>query len=223
MGDAEEPDEAHVFSQEFWDERYAAHDRVWSGQPNQRLVEHAAGLTPSVSLDVGCGEGADVVWLAQRGWRAIGGDLSVVAIEKARQHAIEAGVGDRTEWVHLDLLAGGELPEADLVTAMYVHVPDADFDRVYTAVAGAVRPGGTLLVAAHHPAEADTGLRNPTLSHLLFAPERVTALLGPQWRIDVAEAVTRAVPGHDHEHDHGHGHGEHATDTVVVARRSQDR
>ena len=194
MHEPEEPDEAHVFSQEFWDERYAAHDHVWSGRPNPRLVEHATGLSPGVALDVGCGEGADVVWLAERGWHVTGADLSVVALEKARKHADEAGVAERTDWVHVDLLAGDPLPgDADLVSAMFVHVPEADFDRVYATIAGAVRSGGTLLVAGHHPAERDTDLRNPRLSHLLFAPERVTSLLDDGWRVDVADARTRDV------------------------------
>ena len=214
MHEPEEPDEAHVFSQEFWDERYAAHDHVWSGRPNPPLVDHATGLSPGVALDVGCGEGADVVWLAERGWRVTGADLSVVALEKARKHADEAGVAERTEWVHVDLLAGDPLPgDADLVSAMFVHVPEADFDRVYATIAGAVRSGGTLLVAGHHPAERDTDLRNPRLSHLLFAPERVTSLLDDGWRVDVADARTRDVVGHD-------GEPRVATDTVVVARRA---
>ena len=110
------------------------------------------------------------MWLAERGWHATGADLSVVALEKARKHADEAGVAERTDWVHVDLLAGDPLPgDADLVSAMFVHVPEADFDRVYATIAGAVRSGGTLLVAGHHPAERDTDLRNPRLSHLLFA------------------------------------------------------
>ena len=214
MHEPEEPDEAHVFSQEFWDERYAAHDHVWSGRPNPPLVDHATGLSPGVALDVGCGEGADVVWLAERGWHVTGADLSVVALEKARKHADEAGVAELTDWVHVDLLAGDPLPgDADLVSAMFVHVPEADFDRVYATIAGAVRSGGTLLVAGHHPAERDTDLRNPRLSHLLFAPERVTSLLDDGWRVDVADARTRDVVGHD-------GEPRVATDTVVVARRA---
>jgi 2-polyprenyl-3-methyl-5-hydroxy-6-metoxy-1,4-benzoquinol methylase len=183
MAPPQEPDEAHVFSQEFWDERYAGHDHVWSGRPNARLVEHAADLPPGIALDVGCGEGADVVWLAERGWRATGADLSVVALEKARKYAGEAGVADRTEWVHVDLLADDPLPgDADLVSAMYVHVPETD-------------------------------LRNPHLSHLLFPPDRVTSLLDDDWQIDVAEARTRDVSGHDDA-------PRVATDTVVVARRT---
>jgi SAM-dependent methyltransferase len=207
-------DETNVFTQEYWDERYAAHERVWSGQPNQRLVEQVADLPPGVALDVGCGEGADVVWLADHGWRATGADVSVVALEKAEQHAAAAGVADRTGWVHVDLVAGDPLPGgADLVSAMYLHVPEADFDRVYTAIAAAVRPGGTLLVAGHHPDERHTDLRNPHLSHLLFTPERVTSLLQEGWRVEVADTRTREQLGHD-------GGARVASDTVVVARRA---
>lgn len=214
MTDEQDHDEAHLFTQEFWDERYAGSERVWSGRPNQRLVELASDLPPGTALDVGCGEGADVVWLAARGWRVTGADVSVVALERARQHAGESGLADRTSWLHADVVAGAELPGADLVTAMYLHVPDADFDRVYGAIAAAVRPGGTLLVAGHHPEERHTDLRNPHLGHLLFAPERVTGLLGTGWRVDIAEGRPREV-----EKD---GEARVATDTVVLARRLSD-
>ncbi len=44
------------------------------------------------SIDLGCGTGANVVYLAQRGFDSWGVDFSEVAIEKARQRATEAGV-----------------------------------------------------------------------------------------------------------------------------------
>ena len=207
-----EADEHDVFTQEFWDDKYAASHRIWSGRPNQRLVELAAELPPGTALDVGCGEGADAVWLAGRGWRVTGVDISEVALERARQHAGEAGLADRTTFRHHDLVGDAPLPgDHDLVTAMFIHVPSDDFDRIYGAIAAAVRPGGTLLVTGHHPDERDTGLRNPHLSHLLFPPERVTRLLGPEWRIDVAEGRTR-----EQEKD---GETVVATDTVVLAVR----
>ena len=210
-------DEIAMFTQQFWDERYSGSDRIWSGRPNPRLVEHATGMTPGTAIDVGCGEGADVVWLAARGWEVVGVDVSVVALDRARQHAVDAGVSGRTTFRRLDLVAGEPLPgTADLVSAQFLHLPGSVFGPVYGGLAAAVRPGGRLLVTGHHPADASTGLRNERLVHLLFAPEQVTALLDPdEWEIDVADAPTREVEGE--------GGPVLVTDTVVLATRRTPR
>ena len=68
-----------------WDARYSESDAAtWSGRPNGRLVAEVADLHPSRALDVGCGEGADAIWLARRGWAVTAIDISAVAIERAR-------------------------------------------------------------------------------------------------------------------------------------------
>jgi SAM-dependent methyltransferase len=36
---------------------------------------------------VGCGEGADAIWLARHGWDVVGVDISTVALERAALHA----------------------------------------------------------------------------------------------------------------------------------------
>jgi SAM-dependent methyltransferase len=207
-------DEADMFTQQFWDERYAGSTRVWSGKPNQRLVEQVAGLAPGRALDVGCGEGADVVWLAQQGWLAAGIDVSQVAIDRGAEHAAEAGVADRTTWARVDVLGGQALPGGmDLVTTSFLHPPLSLFAQTYDAIAGAVRQGGTLLVVGHHPADASTGLRNPALAHLLFTPEQVLGRLAADaWDVVVAEGQTRETTNSD-------GDTITITDTVVRAVR----
>ena len=202
-----------MFTRDFWDERYSTSERIWSGRPNPRLVEHVSSLAPGTAIDVGCGEGADAVWLASSGWDVLGVDVSGVALERARQHAVEAGVADRTTWRQLDLVAGERLPTtADLVSVQFLHLPESVFTAVYAGLAAAVRPGGWLLVTGHHPADAATGLRNERLAHLLFAPERVTALLDlREWRIEVADAPTREVESE--------GRQVVVTDSVVLASR----
>lgn len=56
----------------------------------------AAGAVDPVryprSIDLGCGTGANVVYLAQQGFDSWGIDFSEVAIEKARRRAADAGV-----------------------------------------------------------------------------------------------------------------------------------
>src|SRR5206468_12890147 len=71
-----------------WDARYRKHDAaMWSGRPNGRLVAEVTGLSPGTALDVGCGEGADAVWLAQQGWTVTAVDVSEVAVRRGREAA----------------------------------------------------------------------------------------------------------------------------------------
>ncbi|WP_223848837.1 bifunctional NAD(P)/FAD-dependent oxidoreductase/class I SAM-dependent methyltransferase [Microbacterium hominis] len=59
-----------------WEQRYAERDRIWSGRVNAAVAAVAGGLEVGTALEIGCGEGADAVWLAERGWRVTAVDLS---------------------------------------------------------------------------------------------------------------------------------------------------
>lgn len=193
-----------------WDERYAGADRVWSGRPNGALVAEVAGLAPGRVLDVGCGEGADAVWLAGRGWDVTALDVSAVALERAARHAAEAGVAVR--WLHAGLL-DADLPAGgfELVSAQYpalLRTPGADAER---ALLAAVAPGGTLLVVHHadvHRCQPGTAGFDPAD---YVSPADVAALLDPGWDVEVDERRERHVPA---------GAGAHHThDLVLRARR----
>jgi len=94
-------DMPEVLDAAYWDGRYRSRDALWSGRPNPNLVAEATGLPPGRALDVGCGEGADALWLAERGWQVIAVDISAVALARARAHAGEApsGAGERVTWL----------------------------------------------------------------------------------------------------------------------------
>lgn len=217
-------DPSQHFTAAFWDERYGTGDRVWSGNPNRRVVEvveamttarEDAGTPPGRALDVGCGEGADAIWLAERGWETTGADVSQRGLDKARVHALERGVDDRTTWARVDLVAGDPLPGGqDLVTCAFLHLPSPHLEHAYAAVAAATVTGGTFVVVAHHPHDARTGLRNPGLAALLLSPERVVEALEEVggWEVRQADAPTR-------EQNDADGRAVTVTDTVVVAVR----
>jgi 2-polyprenyl-3-methyl-5-hydroxy-6-metoxy-1,4-benzoquinol methylase len=157
--DLSEEDAAAMFEPPSWDERYSGEEKIWSGKANPQLVAEVAGLTPGAALDVGCGEGGDVIWLARHGWRVTGADFSANGLSRAARHADEAGVADRTDWWQVDaraFAAGGR--SFDLVTSHFLHPPDAGMVEVTRRLADAVAPGGHLLVVGHAPSEVFTQL-----------------------------------------------------------------
>ncbi len=188
-----------ALSAAFWDDRYSGSDRVWSGRPNQRLVEQSADLAPGTALDVACGEGGDAIWLAGQGWQVTAVDISDVALKRVAAHAEEADVADRLEIGLYDALgdprpAGGRV--FDLVTVSFLHVPVEDFGPIYRGIAEAVAPGGRLLVTAHHPEDATTGARHSHGPGLMFEPDRVLSTLGvgedgSPWEVEVADTPVR--------------------------------
>ncbi|NLU73192.1 class I SAM-dependent methyltransferase [Streptomyces sp. HNM0575] len=150
---------AAVFEPPAWEERYSGEETLWSGDPNPQLVAEASGLTPGTALDVGCGEGGDVIWLAGQGWTVTGADFSANGLARAARHAEQAGVGDRTDWWQVDaraFAAGGR--SYDLVTTHYLHPPDGGMVEVAGRLAEAVALGGHLLIVGHAPSDAFTHL-----------------------------------------------------------------
>lgn len=133
-----------VPDEEFWDARYAESDRIWSGRPNAALVREASDLAPGRALDLGCGEGADALWLAERGWEVTAVDISRVALDRAAGHAAATTVADRITWQHCDLGTAFPAGTFDLVTAQFLHshsdMPREDILR--KAHAAPSRPAG---------------------------------------------------------------------------------
>jgi 2-polyprenyl-3-methyl-5-hydroxy-6-metoxy-1,4-benzoquinol methylase len=113
------------FSAAFWDQRYSSTGQVWSGEPNSALVEEVSLLAPGTALEVGCGEGADAIWLAGQGWQVTGVDFSSQALHRAAGHT-PAHLAGRMTWQQADIRhwQPGESPLYDLVTASFSHFPN---------------------------------------------------------------------------------------------------
>src|SRR5207302_8224956 len=137
-----------------WDARYSERDgAMWSGRPNGRLVVEVGALTPGRVLDVGCGEGADAIWLAQRGWTVTAIDISDVAVSRAREAAQLNG--SAVEWVCGDALqVTFSARSFDLVSMQYPALPKAAGEAAIRTLLNTVRPRG-LLLAVYHDLDDD--------------------------------------------------------------------
>ncbi len=206
-----------MFDEQYWEDRYRSQDAIWSGRPNAVLVDEIGDVTPGLALDVGSGEGADAIWLAERGWRVTAVDISGTALSRARGHAEGRGahVAGRIEWLRRDVL--GWVPAAgsyDLVSAQYMHLPPAERRDLFARLADAVRPGGILLIVAHHPSDLETSMRRPRMPELFFTAEEVAASLDPgSWDVLAADARPHAATDPD-------GREVTVHDTVLKARRA---
>jgi SAM-dependent methyltransferase len=76
----------------FFDRTYASDTPRFNTEPNALLVEAAGNLKPGRALDVDMGQGRNAIFLASRGWRVTGFDVSAEGIRVARNAARRAGV-----------------------------------------------------------------------------------------------------------------------------------
>jgi len=205
-----------MFEETAWEERYRARPAVWSGDPNPQLTAEVAGLAPGRALDVGSGEGADAVWLAERGWQVTAADISATALERAAANAAAAGpdVAGRIEWTHADLRGQAPAEGAyDLVSSQFMQLPGEARRKLFARLAAAVAPGGTLLIVGHHPSDLRTTVRRPHFPELMYTADQVAAALDPAaWQILAAEARPRAAVDPDEREVTIH-------DAVLLARR----
>lgn len=222
--------EAELTPAEFWEQRYGEADRVWSGKVNTALAAVAKDLAPGRSLDLGCGEGGDVLWLAERGWLATGIDLSQTAVARGRTEAAARGVeatfiaADLGDWIGDPEGIDGADEPFDLVTASFLqspaHLPRPEALR---AAAARVAPGGSLVLVSHGapPSWAQAEHSGSSGAHQHHGPGYFPtpeaeladlALDTAAWRIDVSEIREREAVGPE-------GVAGTHFDTVVVARR----
>ena len=175
----------------------------WESGPRPVLVElcEAGRLTPEVlapgrALDLGCGSGADSVFLAQRGFEVTGVDFSRVAIEKAERAAAEAGPARSPRFVVGDLL---ELPSADVPGPFDLifdggtidDFPPAQRPSVVAAVGALARPGARLLMWCFHARLADLPRMSFSGASRWGAPpiepDEVGRLFDAAWEIERVE------------------------------------
>jgi SAM-dependent methyltransferase len=195
--------------QRYWNERYAAEGDVWGLEPNRFVAAALGDVPPGRALDLGAGQGRNAVWLAKKGHQVTAVDLSSVAIDRARQLAVGAGV--TIDALVADLNDWEPEPEVfDLVLLSYLQFATPLRSRVHAMARHALSPGGTLFVVAHHRDNLGHGVGGPQVEELLFTETQLAADFRD---LDVVmlETVLRPVDGADRP----------AIDVVMRARKAQ--
>lgn len=201
---------------DFWEQRYASSERIWSGRANQALADVAETLPPGRALDLGCGEGGDAIWLAQHGWQATGIDIAPSAIAHARAAAEALGLGpDRVTFRVGDLESGTDGERYDLVSACFLQSPVAlSREQILRRAAEQVAPRGHLLIVSHAAPPPWSQLAHDHPEGMPQPADELAALeLPPElWEVELAEVRRREATGPD---------GEHAVldDGIVLVRR----
>jgi len=169
------------------------------------------------ALDVGAGEGADAIWLAERGWQVTASDISANALARVsaeadrRRLVIDTLCGDTND---LDVFPSESFDLVSLQYSSFLRTPD---QRGLRNLLSAVAPGGTLLVVGHDltpflgPFDVSTQTRMFDPGAYVGVEEIAAALQeADDWTIEVQEIRNRPS---------GAASTHHVSDVVLRAKK----
>lgn len=199
---------------EYWENRYRANGRSWSGNVNVALEREVAGVAPGSALDLGSGEGGDALWLARHGWSVTAVDIapSALAIGQAAQQP-----DDDITWIAADLAEWHPSMQYDLVSACFLHsYVELPREAILRRAAAAVAPGGLLVIVGHsgtphwhEPSAHDETVDLPTPDEVL-----ASLALDDSWTVLTKALIERPVVTPD-------GSPGTITDAVLTLRRGR--
>jgi SAM-dependent methyltransferase len=154
-----------------------------TNQPPPEVVEFITDSRTKAgrALDLGCGTGTNVLYLATHGWEAIGVDYIAQAIQQAKIKAAEESLpatfyqGDVTRLDALPLTAHFDF----LLDIGCMHSLTAEGQASYAIhLAGLAKEGACYMLYAAFPTGSHTG------GQMGISPEQVATLFAPYFRIE---------------------------------------
>ncbi len=155
-----------------WDTIYREGTPVWeTGEPSAELIRFLdeKRIGRGSALDVGCGTGADAIYMVRRGLEVTAVDSSPTAIERARVRAEQKDALPRFVLADFFEFAHGA-GNFDLVydSGFYHYVRHIDLDRYLDALWRVTRPGTYYLTLAAAPGESMEGAPPPVSKRQLY-------------------------------------------------------
>ncbi|HEV2217279.1 MAG TPA: methyltransferase domain-containing protein [Candidatus Dormibacteraeota bacterium] len=133
----------------FYELGYRHFTMPWEGGPRSELMQlvESGRLKPGRAVDLGCGSGANAVYLAEHGFEVTGVDFAASALEKAE--LLAKAHNARVKWVQDDLTHLTHLTGQFDVLVDYGVLDDLggrDRDRYVEQVTPLARVGGQFLL-----------------------------------------------------------------------------
>ncbi len=162
-------------------EARGAATRLW--RPSPFLARVQPMLPAGRVLDLACGSGRELVWLAERGWRGEGWDRAPEALERARSLAHRAGVEIATRVVDLEWRS---LPEPEpvwnvVMVFRFLHRP------LFPWIERLLAPGGVIVYETYRVGQERFG--RPKHPRFLLDPGELAGAF-PTCEVELHEEST---------------------------------
>jgi len=198
-----------MYDKKFWNERYTRDEYLYGTEPNSFLVENFGLLTGPV-LSLSEGEGRNAVFLAGRGLKVRGVDISEVALTKARALAKSEDVEIQTEVADLSNFE----PEKNYygsVISISAHLPSAIRNKLYPLIEQCLKLDGIMLLEAYSETQLVRNTGGPKDADMLMTVEKLEREF-PNFEPILIRELEREV-------SEGEGHAGLASVVQFIARK----
>lgn len=125
-----------------WDQIYLNPNSRVPVNPSALVLETTANLSPGLALDAGMGNGRNALYLARKGWKVTGVDISQAAVKRAREQAASLKADLDARSADLEKMDLGRA-RFDLILCTYAEPLAVRAARKFV---DALKPGGLLLI-----------------------------------------------------------------------------